>query len=72
LTCFARRVNSTSYATNLCLLYGHQQMVINFKPSLSVSSSGSISVGGINGTLGYDYKSPSFAYDYGTSVFKPE
>jgi ribosomal protein S24E len=71
LTCFGRRANSTSYATNLCLLYGHQQIIIDFKPSLSVGSSGSISIGGISGKVAYDCKSPAFAYDYGTSVFKP-
>ena len=52
--------------SKLVFTYHHRQVTANFNPSISISSSGSVSIGGFTGGLGYDKASTSISYKWGS------
>lgn len=63
----------TSPTTNpntgkLLFTYNHRQVTVNFNPSISISSTGSVSIGGFTGGLGYDSASTSIRYTWGSTL----
>lgn len=53
-------------ANKLVFTYNHRQVTANFNPSISISPSGSVSIGGFTGGLGYDKATTSISYIWGT------
>lgn len=57
-----------SSAGKLAFTYNHRQVVLNFDPSVSIDSSGNVSLDGISGGLGYDKASTAISYKWGDTI----
>lgn len=62
------RSNSTTTAGKITFTYNHQQVTINFNPTVSISSSGSVSIGGIGGGVGFDKAATTITYPWGSTI----
>lgn len=60
--------SSTSISSKILFTYHHKQVSGNFKPSISIGSSGSVSIGGFTGGVGYDKASTSIDYNWGVAI----
>lgn len=72
LTCFGHKANTTTQNTQLGIMYGHEQIDLSIKPSLSVSGTGAISMGTVVSIAeDYDNKNFVFSYQIGSNIFDP-
>ena len=53
----------------LTFTYNHQQVTINFNPSINIDSSGNVSIGGMGAGVGFDKASTTIDYEWGETIY---
>lgn len=60
--------NSTTNIGKLTFTYNHQQVSINFNPSINIDSTGNVSIGGVGAGVGFDKVSTTIDYNRGQTI----